>query len=99
VIGSKKKGNAFCPASISLLLAATAGQQGKEKQSRDDPKQRRPGDRPSPIPTTKAGTSMMESLKQQTSVQIERTSHRSHRIHSYLVTTMSLRRELGIPSR
>jgi hypothetical protein len=74
----KKKGNAFSPASISLLLAATAGQQRKEKKSRGNPKQRRPGDRPSPRPTTKAGTSMTENLQQQSLVQIKPTSHKNH---------------------
>jgi hypothetical protein len=94
----KKRENACATASLSLLLAATAGQQGREEQDKDDPKQRRRRDQLSPKPTTEASQRMTKSLKRSPPLQIVAISSRSSRIPSYLVTTTSSKRDLGIPS-
>jgi hypothetical protein len=95
----KKKGNTRATASFSLLLAATIGQQGEEKQNKDDPKQRIRGDHPSPKPTIEAGSVMTQSLKQSPPLQIETTTIRSNRIPSYLITTTSSKTDLWILSQ
>jgi hypothetical protein len=78
---------------LSQLLAATAGQQGREQQDKDDTEQKRHRAQPSPKPTTMASQKMSQRMMRDPRLQIETTTTRSSWIPSSLIPMTRSKRD------